>query len=117
MMQSFGTALRERRRAAGLSQRELAARAGLDFSYISKVENDRLPPPAADTVVKLCHVLETAPEELLALTGKIPSQVQRTVSRSVAAQDFLREAQEMKLSDEEWKRMANTLRRLRGRLR
>lgn len=117
MVQSFGTALRERRRAAGLSQRELAERAGLDFSYISKVENERLPPPAADTVVKLCHVLETAPEELLALTGKIPSQVQRTVSSSVAAQDFLREAQEMKLSDEEWRRMASTLRRLRGRLR
>lgn len=117
MAQSFGTTLRERRRAAGLSQRELAERVGLDFSYISKVENDRLPPPAADTVVKLCRILETAPEELLALTGKFPSQVQRTVSGSVAAQDFLREAEEMRLSDEEWRRMASTLRRLRGRLR
>src|SRR5947209_7991555 len=39
----FGPALRAGRLAAGLSQRELAARTALDFSYISKVENGRLP--------------------------------------------------------------------------
>src|SRR5690348_3299277 len=38
MPPEFGPALRDRRRAAGLSQRELATRIGLDFSYISKVE-------------------------------------------------------------------------------
>ena len=76
MPQEFGPALRDRRRAAGLSQRELAARTGLDFSYISKVENGRVPPPAADTIVALCQVLQTPPEALLALTRKIPSAVQ-----------------------------------------
>lgn len=117
MTRTFGAALRERRRAAGLSQRQLAERAALDFSYISKLENDRLPPPAADTVVELCRILGTPSEELLALTGKIPSQVQQTISTSAAAQDFLREAQQMKLSDAEWRRMASTLRRLRERPR
>jgi len=117
MARSFGGALRERRRAAGLSQRELAERAGLDFSYISKIENDRLPPPAADTVVKLCRILGTPSEELLALTGKIPSQVQQSLSTSAAAQEFLQEARRMKLSETEWRRMASTLRRLRERTR
>ena len=111
---SFGTALREYRRAAGLSQRDLAERTGLDFSYISKLENGRLPPPAADTVVAICGVLGVPSEELLALTGKIPSEVQQTVSTNQAAQRFLLEAHRMGLTDDEWRRMAASLRRLRG---
>lgn len=113
MDQAFGTALRDRRRAAGLSQRELAERTSLDFSYISKVENGRLPPPAADTIVAICRVLDTAPEDMLALTGKIPSAVHQTVSSSTAAQRFLREAQQMALTDQEWARLVGVLRRLR----
>ena len=113
MTNSFGTALRERRRAAKLSQRELARRIGVDFSYISKIENGRLPPPAADTIVKICGVLDIEPEELLALTGKIPSKVQETVSSSRAAQEFLSEAQRMGLTDDDWKAMIKSLRNLR----
>ena len=115
MVQSFGAALRMQRRRIGLSQRELADRVGIDFSYISKLENDRIPPPSADTVVKLASTLETSPGELLALVGKLPSEVQQTVGSSAAAQEFLRAAQEMRLSDDEWRRAATMIRRLRSR--
>ena len=71
----FGSVLRERRRAARLSQRELARQIGVDFSYISKIENGRLPPPAADTIVDICRVLETEPEELLALVTDDPLDI------------------------------------------
>ena len=37
----FGTTLRERRRAAGMTQAELAAAAGLSRSYLSEVECGR----------------------------------------------------------------------------
>jgi len=113
MSESFGTKLREYRRRVGMSQRELARRIGRDFSYISKVENDRLPPPAADTVVKICEVLNIEPNELLALTGKLPSDVRLSVSTSESAQRFLREAQELALSEEEWDSMIQSLWRLR----
>ena len=113
MANEFGLALREYRRQARVSQRELAARTGLDFSYISKVENGRIPPPAADTIVAICQVLEIPPEELLALTGKIPSEVQQTVSTSKAAQQFLREVQRMGLTDDEWQRVTKSLHNLR----
>lgn len=114
MARTFGEELRDKRRTAGLSQRELAERAGLDFSYISKIENGRIPPPAADTIVKLSRILKVAPEELLALVGKLPSKVGESVGSSPAGQDFLRQAQEMGLSDDEWKRLGASLRRLRG---
>jgi HTH-type transcriptional regulator, competence development regulator len=117
MDNAFGEALREYRRAAGLSQRDLAERTKLDFSYISKVENGRLPPPAADTIVQICSALQIPPEELLALTGKIPSAIQQNVSTNRTAQEFLREAQEMGLTDDEWKKMVKSLRNLKGRRR
>lgn len=114
MADTFGTRLRELRRAVAISQRELAERVGLDFSYISKVENDRIPPPAADTIVAICRVLKVAPDDLLALTGKMPSDVQKGITASTVAQEFLREAHEMGLSDDEWKLMLNSLQHLRG---
>jgi HTH-type transcriptional regulator, competence development regulator len=113
MEQSFGAALRARRRAVGLTQRSLAERAGLDFTYISKLENDRLPPPAADTIVLLCRILNIPPEELLALTGKLPSEVQHMMSSSSAAQEFLREAQLRGISEAEWRQLSSLLRNLK----
>lgn len=109
MEQTFGSALRAARRAAGVTQRELAERARLDFTYISKLENDRIPPPAADTAVLLCSILGIPAEELLALTHKLPSEVQHLLSSSAAAQEFLRAAAERGLSDADWKRLSRLL--------
>jgi transcriptional regulator with XRE-family HTH domain len=111
---NFGHALRELRRRTGMSQRELAERTRLDFSYISKLENSRLPAPSADSVVAISRALAVPPEDLLALTGKIPSDVQHAVSTNREAQRFLLEAQQMRLTDLEWERMAASLRQLRG---
>ena len=113
-MASFGETLRDIRREAGVTQRDLAQRTGLDFSYISKLENDRNAPPAADSIVRMCEVLGVPPERLLALTGKIPSDVQQTVASSTAAQEFLRETQRLSLTDDEWRVLSQEVRRLRG---
>jgi HTH-type transcriptional regulator, competence development regulator len=113
-MGSFGETLRELRRAAGVTQRELAQRTDLDFSYISKLENDRNSPPAADRIVRISEVLGVSAEHLLALTGKIPSDVQHTIGTSLAAQEFLRETQRLNLTDEEWRSLSQEVRRLRG---
>jgi HTH-type transcriptional regulator, competence development regulator len=115
MEESFGALLRRYRRAAGMSQRELAEQVGIDFSYLSKLENNRIAPPAADTIVAICKILAVDPEELLARTGKIPSDVQQTVGTSMGAQEFLREAQQLGgLTDEEWKIMVKSLHSLKG---
>lgn len=109
---TFGAMLRALRRQAGLSQRELAQRAGLDFSYISKVENGRLPPPAADTIVLLCSLLGVSADDLLAATHKLPTEVEEHVSASAAAQAFLREAQN--LTEDQWQQLTQTVRQLKG---
>ena len=111
---TFGQSLRELRRSKGVSQRELAGRVGVDFSYISKVENDRLPPPAADTIVKICEALGVAPEELLASTGKMPSPLREMLGTNPSALQFVRQAYQMALTDEEWSEMTRQMKRLRG---
>jgi transcriptional regulator with XRE-family HTH domain len=113
MEQTFGYALRELRRSKSISQRSLAEKVGVDFSYISKIENDRLPPPAADTIVKICDVLEASPDTLLALSGKIPSKLRDTIGSSPAAMQFIRSAQSMGLTEGEWKELTKQLKRLR----
>src|SRR5437868_386185 len=68
---TFGERLKQLRREAGVTQRRLAETTNLDFSYISKLENDRNPPPAADTIVRICEALNIPAERLLALKGTI----------------------------------------------
>lgn len=111
---TFGQILRELRRSKGVSQRELAGIVGVDFSYISKVENDRLPPPAADTIVRICEALGILPDRLLAGTGKVPTEVRQMISGSPSALQFMREAHQMALTDDEWTAMVGQMKRLRG---
>lgn len=113
MKLTFGQTLRQLRQRADVTQRDLANRIGMDFSYISKLENDRMPPPSADTIVAICRELNESPEQLLALGGKIPTDVEEAVATNASGQEFLREVQMMKLSDSEWKEIRSALSRLR----
>lgn len=110
--ESFGRLLRRARTAAGLGQQQLAAAVGVDISYISKLENDRLRPPAADTVERLATVLGTASADLLAAAGKLPAGAV-DLANPVAI-GFLDEAQKMRLTGEEWEQMRHALRGLRA---
>ena len=110
---TFGQTLKEIRRSKDITQRQLATAVGVDFSYISKIENDRMPPPAADTIVKICEVLDVPPDALLAMTGKMPTQIKEAISEKPAAQEFLREAQNMTLTDDEWSTLTQQLKKLR----
>ena len=113
MAPTFGQQLREWRRLAGLSQRRLAESVGVDFSYVSKLENDRLAPPSAETVIRLAEAINAPPDELLAAARKIPEAVGDEVVREPAAQRFLRTASTMKLSGPEWEALIGKLESLR----
>jgi len=113
-MRIFGEILREKRRESRLSQRSLAERVGVDFSYISKLENDRTPPPAAETIIKISAVLGCTSEELLAAAKKIPSDVGGSLAAKPSAQRFLQEAFRLNLSPDEWDKMIGGLRKLRS---
>jgi transcriptional regulator with XRE-family HTH domain len=110
---TFGRLLRRARIAADLGQQELADTVGVDISYISKLENDRLRPPAAKTVEQLAATLGVPPAELLAAAGKLPTGMDESLATPNAIR-FLGEAQEMQLTGQEWQQMVHALRGLRS---
>jgi transcriptional regulator with XRE-family HTH domain len=61
----LGSNVRRLRRAAGLSQIELADRCGMHFTEISRLERGRKDPQLS-TIVKLARGLDVAPADLLA---------------------------------------------------
>ena len=110
---TYGKLLKELRRQKGIAQRDLAVAVGVDFSYISKIENDRLQPPAADTTIKICEVLGVANEVLLSLSGKVSAEMRGTMTSSQSAVKFLNTVKEMQLTDEEWDKLTSKLKKLR----
>lgn len=78
----FGERLRELRQAKNLSQRDLAEQVGVNFTYISKIENEKLDFaqfPGEELIRKLAKALEADEDELLILAQKIPEQIKKRV--------------------------------------
>ncbi len=69
MKASFGTAVREKRAELGISQEELANRAGLHRTYISDIERGARN-PSLESIAKLARALELSLPVLFARTGR-----------------------------------------------
>ena len=83
-MDSFGTYVRERRERlalerGGFSLRKVAARAGIQPSYLSKIERDQEAPPGEETIKRLAGALEIDPDMLLAMAGKVSRELQAII--------------------------------------
>ena len=72
VLQGIGAAIRTHRTAAGLSMRELAARAGMSQPFLSNLENARAM-PSVSTLYRLANALGIGPHEFL------PSQAHQVV--------------------------------------
>jgi len=75
---TFGQRLRELRKAQGMTQRELAQKAAISYTYVSKLENGVMPPPRQKTILALSEALNTddaATDELFGLARKMPSDL------------------------------------------
>ncbi|MEA2085431.1 MAG: helix-turn-helix transcriptional regulator, partial [Chloroflexota bacterium] len=82
--EEFGKRLRELRKQVGMTQRGLADKVGVDFSYLSKIENGVLPPPSEKVISKLAETLNASRDELLSLAGRIPSEIGELLTRPEA---------------------------------
>src|SRR5260370_31916399 len=70
----FGTRLREMRDAAGLSQHELAARAGISLSIVCKIEQGGRVDPRISTLLALAAALGT---DCAVLVGDVGGTTQK----------------------------------------
>ena len=111
---TLGSRIRALRLEARLSQRDLADRVakrlkeddrgGFDFTYLSKIENDRLVPSAA-VILALAAELRGDSDEMLALAGKAPADVGDMLKKSEGARMFFRSALSTRLTEEDWKKL------------
>jgi predicted ATPase/Tfp pilus assembly protein PilF/DNA-binding XRE family transcriptional regulator len=75
----LGPKIRELRKAAGLSQDTLASRAGIDPTYLSKLENNRQ--GASERVLTaLATTLGVEAAQLLLLAGKVPDEMRTSLA-------------------------------------
>jgi transcriptional regulator with XRE-family HTH domain len=80
---TFGQLIRDTRKDKGYSQRELAVLVKLDFTYLSKLENDRADyAPKEDVIRNLAIQLDLDPEELVFLSGRIPERDEQLLKQN-----------------------------------
>jgi len=78
--QTFGKVIRQARKDKGYSQRELAKLIEVDYTYLSKLENDHAAyPPSKDVIRLLVAYLDLAEreEQLIYLAGRITPDDER----------------------------------------
>jgi len=86
METAFGQYIRQRREALraedpAFSLRKLAGRVGIEPSYLSKIERGTQPPPGEQTILALARELDADGDVLLAMAGKVSSDLLEIVRR------------------------------------
>ena len=82
----FGDYIRRRREELRsedkrYSLRQVAEQVGIEPSYLSKVERELESPPSEATVIRLAKVLDVDPDALLALAGKVSSDLLEAIRK------------------------------------
>ena len=77
------------------SVRQVAQRIGVEPSYLSKIERDQVAPPSEATIGRLAKELGEDPDLLLAMAGKVSSDLQNIIlQRPQLFADLLRQLKE-----------------------
>lgn len=117
---SIGHRIRNDRKRAGLTLRELASKVDYDFTYLSKIENGTVDEngkpfvPSDELIERIAKVLGVNPDEYRMEAHKPPSGVGRWTSQK-AFQEFYRTRGSKEISDEEWRQLTEYLKRLRNK--
>jgi transcriptional regulator with XRE-family HTH domain len=85
-MTDFGDFVRERRERLrkqdrSYSLRKVAERIGVQPSYLSKVERGDVAPPSEATILRLATELEVDGDILLAMAGKVSTDLKEAIRR------------------------------------
>jgi transcriptional regulator with XRE-family HTH domain len=89
----FGARVRRLREEREIGLRPFARMIGFSATYLSKIERGELPPPAEERIKEIARLLDQNADELLALAGKVASDVREIIKEQPQAMaSFLRTA-------------------------
>src|SRR5262245_58332257 len=80
---AIGERLKQLRGDAGLSQREVAASAGLSLSVVFKIEQGVIPDPRIETLVALADALDIALDDLIGREQDLPPEPEPPAPRKL----------------------------------
>lgn len=101
---TLGQKIRSLRKKENLNLRELGKLVNTDFTYLSKIENDKTDgrAPSEKLIRRLAEVLKADENELLSLAARIPTELKNNITSNPEAIGFFRNLSG-KLSSEDWK--------------
>lgn len=109
---TFGDRLRELRlqSAEYHSLRDFARKVGLSATYLSHIENNKVPPPSEEVIERLAaalHAEDRVKYELYSLGDKVPLEFVKAFKKNpLGLADFLRTAESAGIqSDQDWERL------------
>ena len=109
---NFGEKLRELRKASDYSQRELAELLDVSFTYLSKLENNRMDrPPSEELIRRMAEVLKTNADDLLVLAERIPTDIAEIILDRPESIELLRSMEDM--SADEWRKWIQEIKQRR----
>jgi HTH-type transcriptional regulator, competence development regulator len=77
--ETFGAVVRQERERLKIGLREMARQIGVSATYVSMIERDEFPPPAEDKISGIAKIIGRDRDELLALAGKISSDLETKI--------------------------------------
>ena len=86
----FGNLLKHLRRKEGIGIKKLAPRLNVSYTYLSKLENNKVI-PSKDVIERVAHYFRYDLDELLISADKIPDDIRRILRNNPReAAEFLR---------------------------
>jgi transcriptional regulator with XRE-family HTH domain len=82
MNRTLGSEIRRLRHEAGLHQRDIAQRIQTTTGYVSQIEGDACSPPTEAKILAIAEILNVNVDHLLALAGRVPTDVAAIVRRN-----------------------------------
>ncbi|GAB2178321.1 helix-turn-helix domain-containing protein [Dongia sp. agr-C8] len=79
--EKFGAFIRRQREAKEIGLREMAKKIDVSPTYLSKIERDEFAPPVEEKVKAIAKIIECDADELLALAGRVSSDVSEIIKR------------------------------------
>jgi len=88
-MKKFGSFIRDKREELrstdkAFSLRKVAIKVGVEPAYLSKIERNIFPPPSEEVIRKLANLLDLDADVLLAMAGKVSSDLQEIIQKRPA---------------------------------
>ncbi len=105
----FGQRLRQDREKAGMTVRQLAEAASINYSYITKIEKSTAKTGVSDVVVRaLASALNVDEYEYLYLSQLVPKSIE-PIFATDESREFLHEVTSRKLNSDDWQALQRCL--------